>query len=71
MNKGNVLVIVAILVTLGLIGGFYLKSKGKVDLPINTKTIPQDITSDKMTLTVSSDVSGLITGKTSASLDGV
>lgn len=68
MNKGNVLVIVAILVTVGLLSGFYLKSKGKINLPINTQTMSenQDVTSDKITLTASVDATGLVTGKTIA-----
>lgn len=70
MNKGNIAVIIAILVALGLLGGLYLNSKGKLNLPLNTKvmdqtnsTSGQDVKSDKITLSVNSDTNGLITGK--------
>lgn len=67
MNKGNILVVVAILVTVGLLSGFYLNSKGKINLPINTQTISenQNITSDKISLTANVDANGNVTGKTS------
>lgn len=67
MNKGNILVIVAIVVALGILGSFVIKSK--LNTVVSTPTpVPMDsqILSDQISLTASVDSAGNVTGNTSA-----
>lgn len=67
MNRGNVLVIVAVLLGVGFLGSFYLKSNSKTDLKLNNNdSQTESVKSEKMTLSVSGDATGLIKGTTTA-----
>lgn len=72
MNKGNVVVIVLILASLGLLGGYFLKTKSEVSTPTSVTTYPdatQNVVSEKMTLTAMVDANGLVTGQTKANAE--